>query len=110
MEDMSSAPAGAAADAPTAEAPISKRAAKRAAKREERDAELQEKKKQRAAEVAERETARAAEKPQVWIEHAGAVHCMAWASESAGACCTINKCRKATVAYPTIKPPFDPHV
>ncbi|KAH8062472.1 tRNA (guanine(9)-N(1))-methyltransferase [Aureococcus anophagefferens] len=51
MEDMSSAPAGAAADAPTTEAPISKRAAKRAAKREERDAELQEKKKQRAAEA-----------------------------------------------------------
>ena len=58
MEDMSSAPAG--ADAPTTDQPISKRAAKRAAKREERDAELQEKKKQRAAEVAERETARAA--------------------------------------------------
>ncbi|KAH8095775.1 tRNA (guanine(9)-N(1))-methyltransferase [Aureococcus anophagefferens] len=60
MEDMSSAPAG--ADAPTTDdaPPISKRAAKRAAKREERDAELQEKKKQRAAEVAERETARAA--------------------------------------------------
>ena len=60
MEDMSSAPAG--ADAPTTDdaPPISKRAAKRAAKREERDAELQEKKKQRAADVAERETARAA--------------------------------------------------